>query len=555
MDRQKKHIDPDVVFIDAKNLPSFDVAQFEGRIERPISRLITLILIGVVVVVFGIYVSRMVFLQVVRGAELKEIAENNRLQHATIFSDRGIITDRLGTPLVWNEVQGTSSDFSVRRYKTDIGAAHVLGYIKYPAKDTAGFYYTDQYIPQAGVEKFYDTAVRGTHGVKITETDVRGNIISENIVEPAQPGNALTLSIDARLQRIMYEAIQKVAQEHFRGGVGLMMDLQTGELLAHVTYPEFNADLMTNGSSRDIQHQLGQLDHPFLDRISSGLYVPGSIIKPIIALAALNEKTIDPAKKILSTGSISIPNPYTPSKPSIFRDWKAHGWVDMREALAVSSDVYFYAVGGGYADQKGLGIAAIDDYMNRFGFAEDMAAPFFKAEKGVIPTPEWKKKTFNGDVWRLGDTYLTAIGQYGVQVTPIQVLRALSAIATKGTRIEPTIIHNDASQKSLWKQVTLPEQYYTIIHEGMRHAALEGTARALATVPVPVAAKTGTAELGITKDFVNSWVIGFFPYEQPRYAFVVLMERGSRTNLIGASAVMYHVFMGMMDTTPEYIRN
>src|SRR3989338_8322697 len=137
------------------------------------------------------------------------------------------------------------------------------------------------------------------------------------------------------------------------------MDVTTGELLALTSYPEYDQNALTAGMDQvSFNRLLNDKRKPFLNRAVGGLYTPGSIIKPIVALGALNENLISPEKEILSTGSISVPNPYDPSKPSVFGDWKAHGYTDMREALAVSSDTYFYAIGAGYEDQRGLGITA-----------------------------------------------------------------------------------------------------------------------------------------------------------------------------------------------------
>ena len=178
----------------------------------------------------------------------------------------------------------------------------------------------------------------------------------------------------------------------------------------------------------------------FLEGALDGLYMPGSIVKPFIASAALTEKIITPEKSILSIGSISIPNPYNPDKESVFKDWKAHGYVNMREAIAVSSDVYFYEIGGGFGDQPGLGIARIKQYLELFGFGKADDNNFLLDVKGTIPDPAWKAQVFDGEPWRIGDTYNTSIGQYGMQVTPMQALRATAAIANGGFLVDPTLL-------------------------------------------------------------------------------------------------------------------
>jgi penicillin-binding protein 2 len=331
-----------------------------------------------------------------------------------------------------------------------------------------------------------------------------------------------------------------------------MMDVTTGEVVALVSYPEYSAQVLADGSDREkIQSYFTDKANPLLDRATSGLYTPGSIVKPIMAIAALNEGIVSPDKVFHTTGSLVIPNPYNPELPTVFRDWKNHGSIYMRQAIGVSSDVYFYIVGGGFQDQKGMGIANIDKYSKMFGLGEDVGSPFFGTQKGLVPTPEWKEKTFD-EPWRLGNTYHTVIGQYGFQATPLQMVRAIAAIANYGTLVSPTIVANDTSLLSQAKKITIPKSYFDVVHDGMRLSVTQGTAAALNVPYIEVAGKTGTAELGVKKDFVNSWVTGFFPYRQPKYAFVVLMERGAVTNLVGASYVSRQIFDWMHVNTPEY---
>jgi len=209
----------------------------------------------------------------------------------------------------------------------------------------------------------------------------------------------------------------------------------------------------------------------------------------------------------------------------------------MFRALAVSSNVYFYEIGGGYQDQEGLGIFKIEEYLSLFGFGSKTGANVFSEQEGVIPTPEWKAGVFDGEKWRIGDTYNTSIGQYGFQVTPIQVARGIAAIANSGNLLTPKIVLDDEkSEKKV--NIDIPEEYFKVIKEGMRMAVTEGTAQGLHLPFVNVAAKTGTAERGVTKKFVNSWITGFFPYENPKYAFVVIMEEAGDPRDAGVEPVV-----------------
>ena len=413
------------------------------------------------------------------------------------------------------------------------------------------FYLT---LGKDGVEKFYNETLSGAHGLKIVETDVFGTIISESTANEPRSGENLRLTIDARVEGELFRRIKGLAESvGFRGGAGVVMDVKDGSILALASFPEYDSNILTEGvNARKIQEFVGSSGKPFLNRAVGGLYIPGSIMKPFVALGALNEGIISPEEKILSTGSIAIPNPYAPGEVSVFRDWKAHGWVAMRDALAVSSDVYFYEVGGGYEAQRGLGISNMEKYFRLFGFGTETGIDLPGEEAGTIPTPSWKEETFN-DAWRLGDTYNTAIGQYGFEVTPIQAVRAVSAIASDGTLVVPHVVRSEETAESGAVNILIPREYFDVVREGMREAVLRGTAQGLYTPAVSVAAKTGTAELGISKRRVNSWVIGFFPYKEPRFAFALVMESGPRENLVGATFVMREMIQWMAENTPEYL--
>lgn len=553
--KKSGEIAPDEIFLDSSNLPQFDTYQFEGRLEKPISKS-SIFLFGFIFLFIGIvYVSKVWVLQVKQGEAYSERSENNRLRHTLIFSQRGVIFDRNNVELAWN-VPGEDINLTMRRYIDDPGFAHVLGYVQYPSKDKYGFYYREDFVGMDGIEKFYNEELQGTNGLRIIEVNALQEIQSESMVKPPKEGKNFTLSIDSRLQTKLYQVIKNVSERvGFKGGAGVLMNINNGEVIALTSYPEYDPEIISDGNDREkINEYLSDVNKPFLDRVVDGVYTPGSIVKPFVAIAALNEKTIDPKKKIQSTGSISIQNQYNPELKTIFKDWKAHGWVDMRHALAVSSDVYFYAVGGGYMDQKGLGILTIDKYVNLFGLGKTIPNSFFTGSSGVIPTPEWKKEVFDGEEWSLGNTYHTSIGQYGFQVTPLQMARAVAAIANNGKLINPSIIKDDPRHVITDEVIDIPQEYFKIIQEGMRLAVTEGTSQALNKHYVKVAAKSGTAELGVIKDTVNSWMIGYFPYENPQYAFAVAMEKGSVHNLVGAGVVMGEFLDWINLYAPEYLK-
>ncbi len=553
--RRGSLIDPDEIFLDSQNLPDFDVHQFEGRIEKPISKNKFSFILFFIVFVGIVFSYKLWGLQVVQGESFRLRSERNSLHKTMIFADRGLIYDRNEVPIVWNDINPKSPDFSLRVYATSTGLSTILGYIKYPTKDSSGFYYQDKFDAKDGVEKIFDEKLSGKNGVKIVETDVRGNTTSESVVEQPVDGGNIYLSVDLNLQRKLNESLLDIANRAgYKGGAGVIMDVRTGEVLASGNFPEYNSQIMTDGGNDEqINSWLKSTNHPFLNRVVSGLYTPGSIMKLFVAMGVLDQGIISPNKQILSTGSITIPNPFFPDKPSVFMDWKAHGLVDLRRAIAVSSNVYFYEVGGGYKDQRGIGILNIEKYSRMFGFGTTTGVSFMGEKSGTIPNPDWKKQNFNGDEWRVGDTYNTAIGQYGFQVTPLQAVRAVAAIANEGTLLVPTYLKLDGKSPQVSGTVDLDKNFYKIIKEGMRLGVTDGTSAPINFPFIKVASKTGTAQINIAKDEVNSWVVGFWPYDNPKYAYAIVMERGSRGNQFSATLVMREFFSWMGVYAPEYL--
>jgi penicillin-binding protein 2 len=554
---RRREIDPEDVFIDSANLPRFEKDRFQGKIEKPMGGR-TFFFFKLVLLFFAVLLSGKLWnLEIMKGSVYAEVSENNRLEHALIFANRGLILDRQGVELATNGVRNTDAEFASRIYSPLQGLATVVGYLKYPSKDSSGHYYDTAYHGMMGVEKVYNDELQGTSGLKITETDARGGLISENVLEKPIDGKALSLSLDAGVTNALYKAIKSAAEARgFTGGAGVIMDVNTGEILALTSYPEFDQSVMTEGKDTEkITRFLTSSSTPLLNRVVNGLYTPGSIVKPVMAIGALGENVISPEKQILSTGSISVPNPYDPAHPSVFKDWRAQGWVNMMDALAVSSDVYFYEVGGGFGTQPGIGINNIDKYFSLFGMSTKTGIDLPGEVSGTIATIDWKAKFFPGDPWRLGDTYHTAIGQYGTQVTPIEAVRWVSAIANSGKLLVPSVLlGGKPDSERVSSTVPVPASDFEIVREGMRQGVKSGIATALNIPGTEVAAKSGTAELGVSKARVNSWITGFWPYDNPHYAFALVMEKGPVSNLIGASAVMRQVLDYMTIYSPEYLK-
>ncbi|MEK7564050.1 MAG: penicillin-binding transpeptidase domain-containing protein [Patescibacteria group bacterium] len=550
-------VDPDEIFLDSKNIQNFDRQQFEGRIEKTISKSNILILSILFLIVIGTFGSRLIYLQVNKGEAYLKRSENNILEKDIIFANRGIIYDRNKAEIAWNKLnqdENTETPSLLRSYLTP-GFSHLLGYVSYPTRDKDGNYWQQEFVGKDGLEKQYNDDIRGENGSKIIEKTARGEVYSENIVNIPKQGKDLITTIDSRVQKQLFLSIKNLSEKSsFSGGAGIIMDVRNGEILASTSFPEYDSEILSLGKDKaTINEYITDKRKFFLDRNISGLYTPGSIMKPFFALGALNEGIISPSKEILSTGSISIPNPYFPDQETVFKDWRVNGWTDMAEAIAVSSDIYFYAIGGGYKDQKGLGIANIEKYTRLFGIGTPTGVDLPDEKGGVIPNPQWKLKNFKGDPWRVGDTYHTSIGQYGFQVTPIEMVRAAGALANYGKLMTPHFILDDKERKEKFTTINLNRDYFDVVNKGMRQTVTEGTAVSLNVPYVQVAAKTGTAQLGLAKNRVNSWIMGFLPYENPKYTFVIMMESGPLDSG-SASSVMRELLDWMYNNTPEYFQ-
>lgn len=542
-------ISPEDVFLDSKNVSNLDMNQMEGHLERPLGKHVFYVCVGVVLILIGGFSARLFAMQIIEGREYAEKADRNHLRGTPIFALRGTISDRNGNLLAWNTSSTTTEEIPERTYTTQPGFSHLLGYVSYPKKDSSGIFWQEEYIGKDGLEKQYQLILQGVAGERVIGINAMREVEAENVTVAPTHGSNIKLTIDRDVQSKLYERIAALASESgFAAGAGIIMDVNTGELLAITSYPQYDNNLITNAKTKEEKAIVAQdlLDkrHKFLNRAVGGLFTPGSTVKPFMAIAALMEGVISPEKQIFSSGSLIIKNKYG-GPDTVFKDWKAHGYVDMREAIAVSSDEYFYQVGGGYMDQAGLGIDRINGYSNMFGFATTTGIDLPGEEYGTIPSQAWKKKVF-GEDWLVGNTYHTSIGQYGFQITPLELARAIASIANGGTLVTPHVLEGLPV-----KETTLPlkEKDLKVIREGMRQGVLDGTGRVLNIAGVHIASKSGTAELGAKKDMMNSWITGYFPYENPKYVFVVIMERGSIHNLHGAVFAARQTLEWMRDNT------
>ena len=233
-------------------------------------------------------------------------------------------------------------------------------------------------------------------------------------------------------------------------------------------------------------------------------------------------------------------------------DTKVIGIEDLRTAIAYSSDVYFYTVGGGYQGKKGLGIDRLNYWYETFGLTKPTGIELPGEQSGFVPTPDWKQKTF-GEAWNIGDTYHTAIGQYSMQLTPIEEARAIAAIANGGKLLTPTLLKTSGAVGG--ETLAVSPANLEVVREGMRKGVTEGTSVGLNDLSfVDPAGKTGTAQLGLHNEFYNAWAVGFWPYNDPKYVYVVVMEKGPAGNSTGGIYVMHRFLSALHAAAPEYFK-
>jgi len=441
--------------------------------------------------------------------------------------------------LPWCRIQKNTA----REYVFGPVFSPVLGYTARINKEeysSSTGYAINDYIGKSGLEKYYETYLRGKPGQSKSRNSESKSYpdqeSSNQIVLQPESGNNLVLNIDADLQNQVYNALEKsIKNVGAKKGAAVAMDPRTGAVLALVSYPSYDDNVFSGGISQtDYAKIVNDASQPLFNRAIAANYPTGSTIKPFEAAAALQEKIISPDKEINDIGYILVKSQYDPDVVYKYSGVTPHGWVDMRKALAVSSNIYFYTVGGGYGDQQGLGPTRIKKYLSLFGWGQKTGVDLPGEFSGFIPSPEWKKAT-KGQSWFDGDTYNLAIGQSDLQVTPLQLASAYCAVANGGTLYKPQIVNKIISNDSLKtiqefesqiiRSDFIDAENLQIVREGMRDGVHQpyGGSIILNDLPVAVAAKTGTAQTGVENHF-NVWSSAFAPYDNPQIVIVVTVE-------------------------------
>lgn len=464
--------------------------------------------------------------------ETQIIEENLEHPKAIVFQSRS------------GSFKGVRTEISAIRDYVDANYfSHILGYTgkltkeEYEKKE--GYLLNDT-IGKNGLENIYESELRGVYGIDRLEVDSNGNIKRSLVGQESTPGNSLFLTIDKGLQMKLQDSLTEMLNKlELKRASAVAIDPRDGSVRALVSLPSFDNNLFSRGiSQNDYSGLLNDPDRPLFNRAIAGEYPPGSTIKPLIAAAALEEKIITPSRQISDSGSIIITNPYNPANSAVFNDWKAHGSVNLKKAIAESCNVYFYTVGGGYGDIDGLGIERIKKYSESFGLNKLTNIDLPSERNGLIPDVKWKEKNIS-DKWYVGDTYNSSIGQGYVTVTPLQLANYIAAVANGGIVYQPHLLDKVLDETGgvvkefgsivMSKDFISPKNIKSV-QEGMRETVLSGSGRQLSGLvdksgnPVAAAGKTGTAQF--KKDTTHAWFVTYAPYENPKLALIVLVEEG-----------------------------
>lgn len=585
------------------------------RMEEFVAR--SKVLLVFLALAFSVLVIRLWYLQAIRGSEYQRLSENNRIRIRENPADRGIVFDRKGRILAENrpsfevylvpedlrespevvetvgktlkmgpeeireklKTVGRKNPYRPMRVKADIDwkelafletnrihlpgllinvrprrsylygetAAHLLGYVGEVDENDLKQggerpYRPGAFVGKYGIEQRWEQELRGVDGGRQIEVDAVGREIKPLRSVRSVPGNNLYLTIDLDLQ--------EAAEEAFEGKNGALvaMDPNTGRILAMVSKPSFDPAAFAGGITTEEWKAL--IENPFRplqNKVIQGQYPPGSVFKIITAIAGLETGAITPETPFVCTGRLTYGN-------REFRCAKegGHGTLSLHRALAESCDVFFYQVG------LKAGVDQIAHYARSFGLGRPTGIPLPNEKSGTVPSSAWKKKRF-GTPWYSGETLSVAIGQGYVNVTPIQLLLLISAVANGGKLIVPQIVERvenafgvplkDYPPVQVGK-VEVSERTLRIVRQGLWGAVNEpgGTGRASAIKGVWVAGKTGTAQVvRMEKNFRkgdtmrlpqqfrdHGWFVAYAPFEAPKIAVAVLVEHGGFGGVVAA---------------------
>jgi len=413
--------------------------------------------------------------------------------------------------------------------------SHVLGYLGKLDRDELDELYGEGYYPsdvlgKTGVEKTYETFLRGQYGKKRIEVDASGREQTTLAEEEPVPGSHIELSIDVHMQDRLEQFARKHMEEQEKTRASaIALDPNTGEILALVSIPSFDNNDFSGGISHDAYSAyIEDEDRPLFNRAIGGRYPSGSVIKPLMAAIALQEGVVDAQTSIPSTGGIRV-------GPWFFPDWQAggHGPTNVQLSIAQSVNTFYYYIGGGYGEFQGLGVERVARYLTSYGFAEVLGIDIPGESFGFVPTREWKEDEMEEE-WYVGDSYNLSIGQGYFLTTPLRMAYTTALVANRGVGNRPHVVRHIVDPISEEKiLVETPDvaskdidtRHFDTVALGMRQCVLAGTCRRLASLPAQVAGKTGTAQWNANKEN-HAWFTSYAPFDNPEIVLSVLVEEG-----------------------------
>ncbi len=562
----------------------------KGNIVSPLNLSILML---IVISLFFIIVARLTFLQIFHQEKYRRAAEGNRIYEKRIIAPRGIITDRFGNPVVFNEPKfilrdgnnikeishadtlrleaHNAPDFKKveilgkRKYVDYESWVHVLGYLgeinseELKTHEKSGYRLKD-FIGRGGIEQYYENILRGENGKAVYEVDSKGQIVNKLEEQAAKNGQTVKLTIDADLQKTANDALQNAVNDpRYTGGatvkgVVVVSAIESGEILALVSSPTYNPEqigLAINDTR----------NYPLMNRAVSATYPPGSTFKLVVSVAGLESGRITKNTLVEDIGVIKIDKWEFPTWSST-RD----GMMDVVAGIKRSNDIFFYRVG------EYTGLSKIQEYGKKFGLGEKLGIDLPAEAEGNLPSNSWKEKVA-GEPWYLGDTYHLAIGQGYILTTPLQVNSWTATVANGGKVYRPHLLLNSkfeirppasALPQAMWagnsKQIQITQNQNTnylirdlklkketidLIHRGMIQACQTGgtgwplfdfsaKGGSASGRKIPVACKTGTAEYGDLNKKTHAWFTAFAPADRPEIAVTVLVEEGGQGSDVAA---------------------
>lgn len=429
-----------------------------------------------------------------------------------------------------NDLPGVSwRSKPLRSYVQTGSISHILGYVGDITREELKVMYNQGYtntsiVGKTGIEKQYDSILQGVPGRESTTVDVRGRLLSDALtVTSPEMGKNLVLTIDSDIQTLAEKALGD------RVGAAVVLKPSTGEILAMVSYPYFDSNLFSSeNSSQEYAKMVNAANNPLLNRAINAAYPPASTFKVIMSAAMLAEQSMPAEKKVECTGFIR----YGDRTFRCHIGVPGHGYMDLKNALAQSCNVYYWTLGRDY-----IGIDMIASYAQEFGLGRSLNIDLPSHSAGFIPTAQWKERRYH-EKWLGGDTLSAAIGQGYTTVTPLHMANAIAMVVNEGviykphllkeirepasgdviSEIKPEVLHQSNISQSVWRTVK----------DAMRHTVTNGTVQfPLKNKVVKIAGKSGTAEVAQYKNQWHSWFVAYAPYDGPvedTIVTVVLVE-------------------------------